>query len=378
MAVSVFFATDARGATWQGSFELAGVHPEAILQTTARGRTLIALETYNGKVYAGFGDITANTGPIALSAFDPATMTFGQAHPASQTEAIYQFRQFDGTLHAPDNDPRGSIGGYTTLTADGATESYSHQNVAQLTHAYDMANFGGSQWTCGSYGHDAVIWRSTDGGANWSQDHVSVGGFVFRFYGMAVYDDRLYTQVTPHDPVAPHPPQDTAESLVFDGTSWAVGPDLTPDGGYIDSAVEFAGKLVYRAAGPSDRSRWVSGLLLPSPLYQFDGTTALLLPDAHYLGFTVHGGWLYALVGDYSGTVMQSVHVHRTQDLITWHTLIEDAPLTSASMTFIGDQLFIGAQEAELYVFVPISEPLPLFADGFDSGDTSAWSVTVP
>lgn len=378
MTVSVFFAVQARGATLQGSFELVGVHPEAVLQPTHTGQTLTSLVTYNGKAYAGFGDITANTGPIALSPFDPATDTFGPTHPASMTEAIYQFREFGGTLYAPDNDPQGTIGGFTMLMANGATEDYGHQDVGPVTHAYDMASFGGSLWMCGSLGHDAVIWRSTDGGVNWSQDHVSPGGFGHRFYGMGAYGGKLYTQLTPHDPVYPHQPLDTDYSLVFDGTSWAVGPDLTPDGGYIYSAQEFAGKLVYRAAGPSDHSRWVSDAYIPSPMYQFDGTDASPVPGSHYFDFVVHDGGLWALVAEYSGSVLLSIQVKRTANLVTWDTLIEGAPLTSASLTLVDDQLYIGARQAELYRFGPITDPSLLFRDGFESGDTSAWSATVP
>jgi hypothetical protein len=373
-AVTALVATPICGAELQGSFELVGVHPEAVQQATERGQTLASLVPYNGKAYAGFGDITANTGPIALSPFDPAAGTFGPTHPASLTEAIYQFRQIDGTLYAPDNDPRDALGGFTMLTANGATELYAHRDVASIAHAYDMASFGGSMWICGSLGPDAVIWRSTDGGVLWWQDHVSPGSFVDRFYGMGVYGGHLYAQVSPHDPAFPHPPLDTFESQVFDGSSWAVGPDLTPDGGYIYDAQEFAGRLVYRAAGPPDLSRWVDGFFTPSPMYQFDGTTASLLPESHYFDYVVGDRWLCALVGEFSGPDLLSIRVTCTEDLATWDTLIDDAPLTSTSLTFVDDQLFIGGQQAELYEFVSFL----VFEDGFESADTSAWSMTEP
>lgn len=59
-----------------GDFSLVGTHPQAGQQPTTQGKTIMALHAWNGKIYAGYGDVTANTGPIAITPYNPATGMF--------------------------------------------------------------------------------------------------------------------------------------------------------------------------------------------------------------------------------------------------------------------------------------------------------------
>src|SRR5262245_42593225 len=51
---------------------LLGTPPHAARQPTPRGRTLHATKGWMGRLYFGYGDIEANTGPIEISSYDPA------------------------------------------------------------------------------------------------------------------------------------------------------------------------------------------------------------------------------------------------------------------------------------------------------------------
>lgn len=52
-------AVSAPGAQWL----LLGTHPQAASQPTAIGQRILDLELLKGRLYAGFGDYGANTGP---------------------------------------------------------------------------------------------------------------------------------------------------------------------------------------------------------------------------------------------------------------------------------------------------------------------------
>jgi hypothetical protein len=153
----------------QGTFNVVGTHPDAINQSTATGKTLAALTAFNGKIYAGFGDYNSNTGPIGIRAFNPATNTFSSRLLNDQTEAVYQFRQINGKLYAPDIDPKAgeSSGGYAVGTANGASETWQHKAPVTAVHMYDVAGYGGSLWMAGAQGNNAMVWRGDPNGTNW-------------------------------------------------------------------------------------------------------------------------------------------------------------------------------------------------------------------
>ena len=340
-------------AAQAAEFVLVGTHPDAAAQPTSTGKVLAALEAFNGKIYAGFGDYNANTGRIGIRPFNPATNTFGSLLLNDPTEAVYQFRLIGGKLYAPDIDPIAgeSSGGYAVGTVNGATESWQHKAPVTAVHMYDMAGYGGSLWMCGAQGNNAVVWRSADGGTTWSVSLSAPpsGGYTYvRIYGMGVYGDKLYAQVD----------AETTKSRVFDGATWSDGPDLTPSGGFISDAKAFAGRLVYRS--------YEAGLGAAS-MYAFDGASASspLSNMERMFDCKVDADVLYALVGEYvsggsAGLMLDHIDVKWTRDLTGWQT-IATAPIAARSMALLGDQLFLGATNAQLYKYSePVPEPLSL------------------
>src|SRR5689334_2349445 len=98
------FAILATSVASAATFDLVAVHPEVALQTTYYGDHIATLKPFNGRLYAGYGDYGANTGPIAVRAYDPTLGAFTDPMLSSATEAIYIYRNINGNLYAPNID----------------------------------------------------------------------------------------------------------------------------------------------------------------------------------------------------------------------------------------------------------------------------------
>src|SRR5688572_31689862 len=82
----------------QDMFITIGTHPGATAQNTNTGKQIATLFPWNGKLFAGYGDYGANTGPIDIYAFDPDSQSFTFVWEAN-TEAIYNYRAKIGRAH---------------------------------------------------------------------------------------------------------------------------------------------------------------------------------------------------------------------------------------------------------------------------------------
>ncbi|HEX8113863.1 MAG TPA: hypothetical protein VF516_39295 [Kofleriaceae bacterium] len=131
------------GCTWQR----LGLHPQAAAQSTATGRALMTLCPWRGRLYIGYGDYQANTGPTAVTAWDPTRGAFVTVH-TSDTEAIYNFRPFGDALYAPATDRREH--------ADYAVgEPWRDTQPVTSAHVYDMATLDGRDLGDHLVGQDA-------------------------------------------------------------------------------------------------------------------------------------------------------------------------------------------------------------------------------
>jgi hypothetical protein len=312
-------------------FELLGTHPQAAAQSTAAGKTIYTLKPYNGQIYAGYGDYNANTGPIAITPFDPVTQSFGNPLLSADTEAIQLYREINGRLFAPATDSQ-SGNDYAVSGTSGT--AYPWQNVSGLgsSHVFDTFTLTGEDlWMVGSRDWNAVAWRSLDGGTTWDQVlniPTINGGSPARFNFGFVFQGKVYLQAS--EGGRPHP-----HSYVFDGTEWTQGPHLfaqlyTGSGHHPEL---FAGKVVFQTVAGG----W-------GELVAFDGakTTQVLAPQVR--DFVVDNGKIYALT--MADTVVAS------SDLLTW-TEVVAAPRTATSITFLAGKLYVGTERAQLYEFDP-------------------------
>ena len=98
-----------------------GVHSATAKQPTDWGRFIHTICLWNAMLYLGYGDFDKNTGPIAVTSFNPATGAFPNEWTC-MTEAISVYRPLIGRLYAPAIDPRGGrpkAAGFAVGTADG-------------------------------------------------------------------------------------------------------------------------------------------------------------------------------------------------------------------------------------------------------------------
>ena len=329
------------------NFAAVAVHPQAAVQPTSAGRTISALEPWNGSLYAGYGDYNVNTGPIAINAFDgtsfastlpPAELplcTQGVTTPeacTSKTESIYIFRELAGVLYAPSIDPTGlSNSDYAFASSSGlGSATWLNPTPGRAAHVFDMASLTGADlWFVGSETttNNAGAWRSLDGGATWtevlSQPPLVDDGINFsRFYGVVAYHGKLYVQA--YDAAGPQP-----QSKVFDPTanSWSDGPGL----GTLTKAAVFADKVIYE-------SSIIFGGQLGN-LIAFDGAN-LTLAYGGMRDYAISGSWIYVLGHDQQ--------VKKSQDLVNW-TGLATAPATARSIAIYDNSIWVGGTDATLY-----------------------------
>lgn len=311
--------TDA--APQRATFRLLTTQQSAAAQPTAVGQQILDLTTFEGKLYAGFGDYGANTGPIPLEGIDPVTGAQSREYVAD-TEAVYNFRVINGQMHVPSIDPRVSAdysrGGPWTSTA--SVGAY---------HVYDMATLTGTDlWMVGSKGYDAVAWRSLDGGATWTEaltvapQRPDLGDYS-RFYFAGVLNGKLYVQANDARYGA-HP-----TSLAFDGSSWAPAASMISGREFGWKPVEFGGKLVFHANGHG----------AVAAIKAFDGTSVTVIASGYDV--EVAGRQLYVL--DDSGAIRS------TRNLSRW-TLEGTAPAGARSLAASDRQLFVGTATSEIWV----------------------------
>lgn len=226
---------------------LYATHP-SIMAKPDSAHSIEDLAVFDGKLWAGYGDWTNNTGVVDLAFVDLATGTPGVAGRAP-TEAINVWRMIGGQLAAPWVDPTAWGGATPPNGGYSISGPWRDVHTFPASHVFDIARTpDGSLWTSGAGAYEAdgaVIYRSTDNGATWrlSLAEASPGGITGyeRFYWMGVIGGKLYAQ-------AAHVGTDMNALFpmrVWDGTRWTKARDRASLGMITQAAdVEpFAGRL---------------------------------------------------------------------------------------------------------------------------------------
>lgn len=184
---------------------MGAVHPAATSQGTNAGKALTALAVIDSRVYAGYGDYDANTGPIhveSVSVSDP--LGAWTDHVTADTEQVDAISgASNARVFVPHLDPRtGGRAGYAERQTDGTwVDRPSVIAATGAIHVFDMAEHGGKLWACGAAevqptptaDGQAVVWCSTDNGATWIESLRDPHLDPFsRFYFLAPIGDTLY------------------------------------------------------------------------------------------------------------------------------------------------------------------------------------------
>lgn len=112
------------------------------------GRAISCLRAFRGKIYAGFGDWTDNTGPIPVVAYDPdvGALTSG---PTLQTEAIDEMRVIGDALYVPEVDHTWFWFYSDIHVFDG--REWASIRLRRAVHVFDVAEFKGRVYVAYQY-----------------------------------------------------------------------------------------------------------------------------------------------------------------------------------------------------------------------------------
>lgn len=324
------------------TFNLVATHPDSPSKGTERAQKLVVLYPHRGRLYAGYGDMDSDQGPINIRAYDPASSTFGPNLLTLATEELNRFQSIDGVLYAMCEDPTSGNG-----------PSYGKENTDQtftgglgptpVVHAFDIAKYGSDLFVAGSYPsspNDAgIVWRSTNNGASWSESlrvEARSGADYCRCTWLAVLDGKLYTQPW-HGDGTSH-----GASKVWDGASWANGPDFY---------------YTYNAAGMRASVATIDGTeyILQTTFYP-DYAVYLAYFDVVYEGYVDYGRTLYDYVVDPVGTptlyaIQSDRTIVKTTNLLSYSNFIASAnvPATAQSIAILDGWLYVGAGDGTLY-----------------------------
>ncbi len=328
-------------------------YPPAAAQSTSFGRTIGAVGRMGDNVFLGYGDYSANTGPVDVAQVDATDL---RAEPTAalsdfQSEQIILFRRLaDGRVMAPSVDPRGSVGGHIAERAiDGTWAEHLDVITEGGLHIFDVVEgpepdlmfAAGSGYEVGTSGDSgAALYKSTDAGATWTLDYIIAGPNAAesnRFYWIAVVGDTVYARNSETGV------DGEAERMI----RWTLA----------DGWDEVAHDLP-SALGPGQAFR--DGYVLPAghwgysevrgPLRYFDGTTVTTLADAA-VGFDVgdDGALYYCTTGGDLRTIPP------TGDLEAVEVATLDAAVVSDLIGMVvlpGEETFVfGGPDAHLRVF---------------------------
>ena len=308
---------------------MLGEHPHAKLQNTTRGRQLREAKGWKGKMYWGYGDLIANTGPVWITAYDPTTKQWEDLFQFD-TEEIGRFREIGNQLWIAAADPRG-VADPEYAIADNHN-NWQQVNIGQSNHIMDVvAGAPGEIFLVGSrrlepfaVGDGAAVWRS-----------VNNGPFELIFPNATAFDTTTYM----FDNAAYIGGQLFAQSAglpkVFDGVSWKQGPDL----GQFTSPVTLAGKIIFEAL---------------QKLWSFDGRQTALIdidvaqpPDEEY---RIDQQSLYRVEDDNFIVVTHNYTVQYSKDLVTWKCAGK-APVTASSLGVLNGVIYFGTTDSKIYSF---------------------------
>ncbi len=331
-------------------------------QPTAHGRILGALAAFDGRLHLGYGDYSANTGPIAAVAWDPSGSGAFVEFGTLPTEEILWFRPGLGTLYSPAADPDGhqESGGIYRLDC-GRDAWHVGTPIPGAVHVYDVAMQGDSIYvgTGSLSGAPALVMASQDYGESWTEvlRRESVADRFSRFTFAGATPEQLF--VAGRD----YPSPGTAFAWIRRGAG-EFEPLVDPPDPSLVPIVLGDAMVIAAFTGNPGRSDYVAS-------YRISGTNSFV-PDSPWP--TLPGGeaklvaWgpdgqpdrLLVLMAGADGTTS----IQRTDDLASgataWQELAVLEPLVGdefVSLALLLGDLYLGTREGSLYALRQLDAP---------------------
>lgn len=346
------------------TYSVIGTHPDAVLQPTTTGKTIIDLAVEGTQLYSGYGDYGTNTGPIKIRPFNLSTNTFGASQLTLDTDQIGVYRKIGGFLYAPMIDPHTAP--WTMNVGYGSNSSGSWQSYANAPaiHLFDVATLNGTdRWMVGSatapdgttrYG--ATAYRSVNGTSGWTRvqtdqttPYASNTGFE-RYYWAAAINGKMYIQANGVTPTAP--------LRIFDGVSWTTGTTST----------------ICNTTNPNQVEVFNSYIICPgaqSSLIAFNGTTIQAIDGKVGEVFDLYkadDGYLY-LLGQYG--------ISRTNNGTTW-SFVASAPNNARSLAIYNNTIYVGTTDATIAKLDTAIDTVAISSPTITALSTNNSPTTVP
>ncbi len=326
---------------------LLGTHTPAAAQSTAWGRRLQELTIFDGQVFVGYGDWSANTGPMQMVGWDIGAGSWATENTLD-TECTWLIRRVGDRLVAPFIDRRGSLGDLAvrSLGSPAWTTLKLGNTGAVSWHAFDAATLDGTDlFVAGAKKptKEGLVWRSPSGlGGDWEQSLVipSPGGRYVRNTMLAVHGGLLYTGGYHYNGAEPFDPQGLV-GQAFDGAVWtdALGFSQAAAGNNQagHSPHVFDGGIVRRRSWPSTDAAF--------ELLFFDGSSLVVGPETAYDHTVDERGWLWFLAAD--GKIRWQPNWSSAS--IEWAT----APIGASCIAVDTAAVYVGTATSELYRLTP-------------------------
>jgi hypothetical protein len=148
----------------------------------AYARNIWDLQTFDGKLFIGYGDTVRNSGPTDVLAYDGTL--FAREHEVAE-EAIHIYRVIGDRLFAPGVDAHGSPDGFLYIRANG---TWTKRTLPNVVHVTDVAQHGDRLCVSMQSSNEGGVMCTRDDGATWS--HVPT--FGWRAVSLFVLGDALY------------------------------------------------------------------------------------------------------------------------------------------------------------------------------------------
>ncbi|HFE46325.1 MAG TPA: hypothetical protein ENJ18_12650 [Nannocystis exedens] len=327
-------------------------------QPTTHGQILGTLFAFDGRLHLGYGDYSANTGPIAMYAWDPQESNFVDLG-SLPTEEILWFRPAAGGLYSPaiDPDTHQGIGGVYRLEC-GADEWTIGTAIDGAVHVYDIAAQGDRIYagTGSLTGKPALLMASDDFGESWTEvlRRESAADEFSRFYFVGATPELLFVSG-----------KYSFAALRHGNAEFEILAD--PPSGSLVPIVLGEAMVITSFSGNPGRGKYQSSYRISGQVFVDDTPWPKLAGDEAELiawGPDSDPERLLVMMAAKDGS---TISIQRTDDLregaMAWQELAAFAPLdpqtgdTFVSMALLNNDLYLGTHLGSLYALRELEKP---------------------
>ena len=328
------------------------------------------LQTWQGRIYLGYGDWDINKGPVRIWYYTPTAGVFvsetvyvSETRPTAlvDEEAIDRYVIISGDLYIPGTDPLDSWNFGNFYRNDG-TGWVKYRTIPLGIHAFDLASYGGELFVAiGPYGGAALL-RSDDGGINWRSaiSEVQPADSLNRFYELYELEGTLFAVKSP-TLTLPRPLVYRYQSPGFVTTTIDLVPDQPGDLVYVrDDVFVFDDSILYV---PWARETITSCPKPISALYQAhiwqNGQRVAFFDGKYPRDVVVAGEWVYVLDAGGARCIVDeglpdpagyTATVYASTDLTSWVPVatahFTDTP---SAMEVLDGFAYVGTYNGDIY-----------------------------